>query len=559
MVPLDIQSNVDFLRSFGRTDVDRYAPLLDMRRRIIANAWVRTLDIRGPGSTTMTLSADLFRENAASCPYTSYTCATTPAADRDRTEVYKGWNYTTPTDQVFGNGLNRTSGARDTLTVSMTGTESMLFPGAHFRFLTGPAVSYPGGTSRRWSNMPIQPTGEATGFIVNQAFLAPANPQVRGNTNPLTLTAYERATILLIGNGAGQGTGSQDSVTFYVDPAVAQPTVAAWRTGGSGYIYARCGALPGPYAYDHRIFLSTTGVLDLTAGCPSYWIVTVVNDSVNPSQVNVRIGSLRSPDRNFNLIVGYESQPSAGEQQYVERVMRAGAWWFYGAMGGTHMVRTLTYHEGGCGGAHVCFRNRSTCSPAAITHPSGGTPSIAIDICRNISGWDAGPTHDLQLHQDAGTMAHEFGHLLTGNGSLNYLMDEYWTSRWDAEICGENPITIHRCNYTIMAGGWRSVGLRRNSICVHANHMAAPQVFQHGGGTNVVPLGSTSVGWGTPTWTYTECSDGSSVNEAGYDSADGWGRLQSNGSRAHPTWTADNHSFWSFATPGTSNVIGQNL
>jgi len=66
VVPLDIQSNVDFLRSFGRTDVDRYAPLLDMRRRIIANAWVRTLDIRGPGSTTMTLSADLFRENAAS-------------------------------------------------------------------------------------------------------------------------------------------------------------------------------------------------------------------------------------------------------------------------------------------------------------------------------------------------------------------------------------------------------------------------------------------------------------------------------------------------------------
>ncbi len=133
-----------------------------MRRRILANAWARSAEISGPASTTgdpLFMSDDTFRENGPNvCPYTFMSCTPTTPAERDRLEVYWAWDYTTPEDQVFNDDLNRAVGPRDTLLIPAAGMNSMLFPGAHLRFVSGPAVSYP--TGARWTPMAPAPSGE---------------------------------------------------------------------------------------------------------------------------------------------------------------------------------------------------------------------------------------------------------------------------------------------------------------------------------------------------------------------------------------------------------------
>lgn len=62
-VDLDIDSRDEFLRS--TTPSVRYAPMLDMRRRILANTYAWGAELAGPSDSTLSLSEDACREDGA--------------------------------------------------------------------------------------------------------------------------------------------------------------------------------------------------------------------------------------------------------------------------------------------------------------------------------------------------------------------------------------------------------------------------------------------------------------------------------------------------------------
>jgi hypothetical protein len=540
-----------------------YAALIDARRRIIANSWARSAYLSGPADATRYLARDLYEQGSppgldVTCPYTY--CTSLSAALRDRTEVYAGWDYLAPEDQAHWNELNRTTMAREILSLPPAGGDSMLFPGMHFRFYTGPAPTYP--TSLRWGPRAATltvPTGEATGFTIDTLHVHPSSPAARGYTNPLTLAAYERASIALIG-----GAGVHDSVTFYVDPAVTRPHIAAWTQSGVGYLYARCGQAPtrnavsGAVTADASIVVNTAGtVLDLTGGCASYWRVVAVNTGSTNLLMNVRVGASTSAARMYNLVVGTEVVPSANERLYIRRAMREGAWRFYGLSGGTHVVRTFTYNEGTCTGANICFRNRTSCR--AVVNLTGGTPSWGLTFCSafgSTAGFSAtspGPANDAII------LAHEFGHLLTANGGSNHLWDEYFQSSDLNPVCDATTYTLRLCEHSLMADTtfWR----RLNTYCTARTHDRVGEVFMQESGTLAhTIIGSRSYNSGNSIATsITECANGT-LNYGGPSGQVAWIQLANTGAAPlpHPDWNPDNHNYVNFAD-GTSIFAGRNL
>ena len=543
-VTLSIRSNQEFLRSAANTA--HYAPMLDMRRRILANAWAWGADLRGPANG-LSLSEDLCRENGAG-PIAGH-CTPVPAGDIDRLEVawFKSGFGGEALDVVFSSMFNSNTMPREFLRLPTWGGEYTLhWPGMVFRFVSGPAAAYDGKV--RWSTLSPTPTGESTGFEVDRIVLRSSEPPMRGDgTAPALLAPYERATIVLLGGSIGH-----DSVTFAIDPQIQRPTVAAWVDGpGSLKFFYRCGMPPTQTSQDY-LDIQTADVLDLTEGCSTMWYVTAVNAGPDDAVAHVRVGALAGPNRNFDLVVGLEYSATPTEIGYVRRVLRESAWLFYGVTGGSHMIRTYTYlAPGNCNGAHICWRNTTACSQgAATTHPTGSTPSLAIDICRNLTGLSAAnPPGD-----DGMGMAHEFGHLLTANGTLNHLGDEYWYSHSTAGICGESGVYIHRCAHSMMA----QLPTYMVSLCTARTHNAATQVMRQHAAGNYQTIGLRSVGWSTPTTTVTECLQG--TNYAGTYGSAAWDVLANSGaaSHAHPSWSPDNHDFRNFANNG-SVVIGQNL
>jgi hypothetical protein len=330
-----------------------------------------------------------------------------------------------------------------------------------------------------------------------------------------------------------------------------------WTTTGQTVrLFARCGAEPTPSSYFTSTATSATGYLDLTSGCASGWQVTARNTSVSPVAVHVRVGASAGSNRDFDLVVGIEHPATAGEVAYIRKVLRETAWLFYGVTGGSHRIRTLTYNSpGNCGGAHFCWRNTTGCTQGtAITHPTGGFPDRAIDFCQDVTGRTAATAVGLEPN----LAAHEFGHLLTTNGVLNHLGDEYWTSDGLAPICGVSGWTINQCTHTLMSTTWTP---RMASLCVTANHTRVNEVWRElpAGGAAGWVMAVRTDGLGGTNTTATECNNGG-TNYAGPVGSPGWTTLANTGAaQSHPSWSPDNFDFLLFANNVLRTEIGRNI
>lgn len=454
-----------------------------------------------------------------------------------------------PENEVLHDGFNHPV-TPETLVLPVDGVNSLHNPGLWFRFLSGPAALYDEKALGRWSDLSPLPTSESTGFKVGSITLLPDPDLQRSSSGPATLRAYERATIVLL-----PGRETEDSVTFRIDPSIKLPTVAAWiGETGSVRLYFECGTAPTPMSSYLKVELGGE-VVDLTqTECETGWYLTAVNMVPSlPHVLEIRVGALAGTNRIFDLVVGLEYGATPDEMDFVRRALREAAWRFYGVTGGSHLISTFTYLEPpNCGGAHICWRNTTECLQGdAVTHPSGSTPSITVDICRDLTG--------LSGADDPGDneriMAHEFGHLLTGNGVLNYLGDEYWESNSLAQICGESGVYIHRCSHSIMARNPETMA----SLCTSFTHDAATQVQRQNAAGSYTTIGMRSDNWGTAVTTVTECLDGT-TNYAGTHGSPAWDVLANSGAApfAHPKWSPDNHTFRNFAN-AASSVVGNNL
>lgn len=564
-VPLTIDSG-EFLPSASGINPGDYAPLLDMRRRIIANSWVRSAFLSGPSDPTRRLSPDRCVEDPNPPDPTTFPrtpplpCTPTPAEDVDRVELYWGWNYDHREDVAFEDDLNRLMGRTGLTALTRVGN-SLLFPGLFLRFVTGPPPPWLGGAPT-WTSMVTAggpPRGEDSGFRIDRITLRPTSPPARGFRYPLTIAPYERVSGVLLG---GAPWTTEDSVTFRLERRPRQ-TLAVWLDPASSApveVYARCGAAPTHTAPGMHLFATarTPAYLELTPACAEGWFVTIVNVSAGATAFHLRVGAHRAGREWSNIRVGIES-PTSGpaEDAFIRATLRLAAWRLYGATGGSHLVRSFSYSTpGSCTDVTICWRNRppgsgiSGCEEGRGYYYAGGSLGT-LHLCLD-------PRNpDYTLESAANILGHEFGHLFTGTGLIDsWLQDEYFRSESpDREICGWSDVWLSRCTHTMMTDSWSP---RIVSLCVPGNHNRAVEVL-----------------WQTPPWdmpvrlavasgpdTVTECTSGA-VNRTGPHGSSGnsgWSQLWGANAvpAAHPAWTPDNFHFLPFANSSISR-IGRNL
>lgn len=463
-----------------------YAPLLDHRRRIVANSWVRSAALRGifvpspvgPGITGLRLAWDECQEHEL--PVSTLPCTSVSVEDQDRLE----FSWLPPgdfTDTVVDDELNRAALRKELripLATASTGRGlSLAYPGAQLRFVSGPPVPYL--PPPRWSDLSTPPNGEGTGFAIHTLELRPG--PVPGLRRPQVISPYEQVSGVLLGDG-------EDSFWFKLEPSQNAQSVAIWFQQGmdtsSVTAYARCGAMPMHTLFDLSQ-PSATGAedtpifLDFPSGqCTDGWNVVIASEPSAPVPDIVFHFTVaeRFAHREWSEIkVGIE-MPTSGplEEQAIRQALRWGAWKFYGMTGGTQIIRSFRYNPAGsCHDVHICWRNRPAevgCGQGSGFHnPISGS----IHICSDPR--PAAPTpesYSLRLADNATTLAHEFGHKFAG------LADEYWESNTVARICGEPAFPdgagrlIKRCSHSAMSFGWTN---HVNSLCVGHAHNGAPE------------------------------------------------------------------------------------
>ncbi len=369
---------------------------------------------------------------------------------------------------------------------------------------------------------------------------------------PLTLAAYERVTGVLL---SSPSISEPDSLMFAIDPAVAHPTVAAWLntpTSAPVLFYARCGAVPTLESWDIGAQASATrpAFLDLSMGCSTQWFVIAVNvgglrpSAGAPAAFDLRIGAATAGREWSDIRVGIEYPVTTGaEEQYIRNAVREAAWRFYGATGGSHLVRSFVFDTTpGCRDVTICWRNRPVfagCTDGdAITAGGGtlGTVHVCIDTSSAVRPNPRG---------DAALLAHEFGHLFTGTSVLNWLGDEYWESSGLTPICGLSGQLILRCSHSLMTVG---ANPRITSLCNARTHDSTVEVLRQ------TPDGLSRIGMAAGDRTLAECSDGALYSGDPYGIA-AWDQLNGSGAAMrHPPWVADNFDFVLFANSSVSQV-----
>lgn len=563
-VPLTIDSR-EFLPSASGLNPGDYAPLLDMRRRVIANSWVRSAVISGPHDDTRRLSPDVCVEDPNPPNDTVFPrspplpCTPIPEHDVDRVEVYWGWSYAAREAVARSDDLNREF-LRIGLSAHATGGNSLLFPGLFFRFTSGPPPPWLGGEPT-WTSMATAggpPRGEDSGFRIDRITLRPSLPPgARGFRNPLTIAPYERVSGVLLG---GAPWTTEDSVTVRLERRPRQ-TLAVWLDPASSapvHVYARCGAAPTHTAPGTHIFATsrTPAYITLTSACPEGWFVTIVNISAGPAAFHMRVGAHRAGREWSNVRVGIES-PTSGpaEDAFIRATLRLAAWRLYGTTGGTQLIHSFVYTTpGSCTDVTICWRNRppgrgiSGCEAGRGYYYAGGSLGT-VHLC--LDPRDPG----FPVGRAANLLGHEFGHLFTGTGLIDsWLQDEYFRSESPSnEICGWSDVWLSRCTHSMMSYSWDP---RIVSLCVPGNHNRAVEVM-----------------WQTPPWTMpvrlaiadgpdtiTECTSGA-VNRTGpYGESgnSGWSQLwRANAVPApHPAWTPDNFDFLPFVNSSVNRIGG---
>jgi hypothetical protein len=542
-----------------------YAPLLDHRRRIVANSWVRSAALRGPfvpdlffpGSTGLRLAWDECQEHEL--PESILGCTPVLSADQDRLE----FSWRPPgdfTDTAVEDELNRASLRKELRIPPATDSTgqrlSLAFPGAQLRFVSGPPVPYL--PPPRWSDLSTPPYGEGTGFSIRTLELRPG--PVRGLRRPQVIAPYEQVSGVLLGDG-------EDSFWFKLEPSQNAQSVAIWFQPGtdtsSVTAYARCGAIPMHNLFDLSQPSATGNTntpifLDFPDGqCTNGWNVVIASEPSAPVPDIVFHFTVaeRFAHREWSEIkVGIE-KPTSGpdEEQAIRDALRWAAWKFYGMTGGTQIIRSFRYDPAGsCHKVHICWRNRPAevgCGQGSGVHNS---ISGSIHICSD--PLPAAPTtesYKLRLADNASTLAHEFGHKFAG------LADEYWKSNLVARICGEPAFPdgagrlIKRCSHSAMSFGWSN---RVNSLCVGHAHNGAPEFHIQ-----------TAPGmWNTRSFnvagpnTISECWNGE-TNRAGPYGSPAWSQMVGIVPQPHPNWTPINYNYIDFAQSSARTEIGRNL
>lgn len=528
-----------------------YAPLLDQRRRILANPWVRSIELSGPVRDLLRLSRDECRENDTN---RSDLKQCTPPASNEVDRLELDWIGAGTPDQVFFDQLNDPGvGPQQTLEVFPFQTRSLTDPGVELRLVSGPPVPH----VQQWSAMTAPPLGEGTGYLIDQITLFPFRTGERGSDQPPQIAPYEHVSGVLLGSDPA-GPFGEDSVYFTLPPSTLPQTVAIWFrpvpsvSTASVAAYVSCGQKPDHTAMkfpsrvagqDQPIFVDLSG-----QKCLSGWHVVLASSEVQDVVFHMTVAEHLSQREFAELRIGIEFVTSGPpEEALIRATLRQAAWRFYGVTGGTQLLRSFRYNpSGACSNVHVCWRNRPKLAGCAFDGQAvTDTMTGSVHICSLPMFGNVGP--------NAATLSHEFGH------AFAKLADEYWASNDFAKICGFSGVGIRRCSHSVMGYQFDN----RNSLCTSQSHDRAPELFIQQPGENPK---TGAWPWTTGPFnvlgpnTITECANGE-TNFAGPFAVSAWNQMQAAGivPLPHPNRTPVNFNYQVFSRSPARQEIGQNL
>lgn len=555
---LSNQNGGQYLRSIGHSS---YSPLLEVQRKIIGNSWIGSIKISGPVITALRLSQDECNERdiaASGMP------CTMPDADKiDRVELnWLGNNSSVSVikaDEING---PVTSGSAITQFLQIDETEdgsifSLANPGAELTFISGPASVH--DEAFPWRSQSQIPQNENTGFLLDQIQVTPVSGMRRGRQNPITIQIYDQIIGVLLG---GLEANSEDSIHFIVESSTNPQTLAVWMPNAAVSVhdieaFARCGRKPtrGDGGFQVTKQSANSGepmFLDLPV-CSDGWHIVISSTGTTNHIVNIIAGEhYNQANRDLQIMrVGIENTPASNtERDIIKNTIRQAVWRFYGATGGSFLIRNIQYTENSCSNVHICIRNRPRPGLGGCTTPSAAANLSQgnLHICWNLQNLAPGASDNPSITV-ARTIVHEMGH------AFAHLPDEYWSSNDFAKICGVSGVQIRRCSHSTMGYQWTA----RNSLCTDSTHAQVPEFFiQLPSETTLTPpansfaTGPFNVAGPN---TITECFNGE-VNQAGYHANAAWTTLFGNGvaTKPHPNRSANNFDYVVFANSGLTDL-----
>lgn len=277
------------------------------------------------------------------------------------------------------------------------GTNSLQFPGMIMRVRTG-------ADAARFSGVDHESFGFAVDFIE-------ATPRTTlGNSIPPTFSPYENVGGLLMGGA--------DTVFALLADTTHFQTLAFW-TSGPVSIFARCNADPTPTTFNSVATSTGPGggallELGLCSGGGQWHIAITSPAGSSPTSFHIVVGAHWN-NANFDQVglrVGLNWNASSAQLTSVRASFRTAAWRFFGATGGTRIMRSFRFVNN-----TPCASSGSACEGTFCHYcvqASSGRASCDIGASRAylFDGENVDPE----------TIMHESGHCRIGLG------DEYTDS-----------------------------------------------------------------------------------------------------------------------------------
>jgi hypothetical protein len=296
------------------------------------------------------------------------------------------------------------------------------------------------------------------GFTVSTMRICTVATQV--DTNPGTLDIGARY--------GGPLLGTSDVVyAKFTPPASAHSTVALWPADdGSASndfdIFARCGALPTPSAFDTSATSGNSQEFLHLGACGSSWYLAIVSFR-GSGTFNLVVGR-HTASHHMTLTAGTDSVFTAAQIQNVSNQLRDSARFFYGVTEGDQYVDTVNlYANNNSGGSNCPNCGNVTGSKCDICFSLGCTPGcVGQTTCAQppsgqgkIQLWTNGFFYQ--------TIGHEMGHAFYGcladeyinNTSCGHsIMDDQWNTGTQFNVCTANDHGLdRRPGTTVPVGG----------------------------------------------------------------------------------------------------------
>lgn len=549
-----------------------YIADLRAQRLLLANPHVRAISLTGLDNRAFLpttgsiyyLSQDECVENELASELPPGGCTPLVLDERDRLEL--SW-YGHPTGaRALGSTFNGDGIMMPPVPMFLYEQvgASMTNPGALLEFISGSPVPY--APPPRWGDLSStdRPDGEGSGFRTGQIVLIPGNGI--GESTPTLIPDHLRVTGFL--------TTPFDSVTFTVealssnDSNTALPVWIDRRRSDPAPVrlYARCNEMPtmgGGWNYEQELSADGTALLlmDDSICAGGKWYITVtVQQNFQEVVFHTRVSHVRDRDIKVETVgvrfgpelppPGYVREfPSSAERLLIENALRMAAWRYFGATGGTRIIRSFRVDYRGCPfGTDVCINDSTGANgfcwpvPGNIFLSPGPRPWLSATLMP--FGWVGSSIALNYVHENGHCDLHGTNH------------DEYFEPWALDTVCDLDRGILIQCAHGLMSGqyGMSELSDQRSSFCTDLSHRRVVSMrIRDSSGWDGAPMtvaGPDAI---------SECLDGGTERDPANIDTSMWHQMNTFSDHLVPFTgsTPDNHHYRNFAFDPIRTEVGE--